>query len=110
MISRSSCFAVAVLCILSLGVAANDYPQWRGPERNGISKEKGLLQEWPIGGPKLLWQAKDIGEGYSTPSVVGDRLYIISNRGMDNEFVQARNVKDGEPIWSTTIGNVGKNE
>ena len=54
---------VAVFCALSLGVAADDYPQWRGPERNGLSKEKGLLQEWPVGGPKLLWQAKDIGDG-----------------------------------------------
>src|SRR4051794_18557664 len=95
---------------LTLAVAANDWPQWRGPERTGISKETGLLKEWPEGGPKLLWQAKDIGDGYSTPSVVGQRLYLISNRGMDNEFVQARAVKDGEPVWSTTIGKVGPNQ
>ncbi len=100
----------AGLCSFALAVAADDWPQWRGPQRTGISKETGLLKEWPADGPKLLWQAKDIGEGYSTPSVVGGRLYLISNRGMDNEFVQARGVKDGEPVWSTTIGKVGPNQ
>jgi outer membrane protein assembly factor BamB len=86
---------------------AADWPQWRGPQRNGISRETGLLRAWPKGGPQLLWQVKDIGEGYSTPAVVGSRLYLLSNRGMDNEFVQALSIKDGKPIWTTRIGNVG---
>ena len=90
-----------------LAAAAADWPQWRGPERNGISRETGLLQSWPKEGPKLMWQVKDIGEGYSTPAVVGSRLYLLSNRGMDNEFVQALSVKDGKPAWTTRIGNVG---
>jgi outer membrane protein assembly factor BamB len=84
-----------------------DWPQWRGPERNGISKETGLLQDWPEGGPKLLWRLQDIGDGYSTPSVAGPRLYLMSNRGMDNEFVQALSVEDGKTIWTTRVGNVG---
>ena len=84
-----------------------DWPQWRGPQRDGISQETGLLQEWPADGPKLLWQVKDIGDGYSTPAVVGERLYLLSNKGMDDEFVEARNVADGNPIWSTRIGKVG---
>jgi len=50
---------------------------------------------------------KDIGEGYSTPAVVGPRLYLLSNRGLDNEFVQALSVQDGKPLWTTRIGNVG---
>ena len=54
--------------------ATSDWPQWRGPERNGISQEKGLLKQWPKEGPKLLWQVNDIGDGYSTPSVVGNRI------------------------------------
>ena len=90
-----------------LAAGAADWPQWRGPERNGISRETGLLQSWPKEGPKLLWQLKDIGEGYSTPAVIGLRLYLLSNRGMDNEFVQALSVKDGKPVWTTRIGNVG---
>ena len=85
----------------------SDWPQWRGPERNGISRESGLLKQWPAEGPKLLWQVNDIGDGYSTPSVVGSRIYLMSNRGMDNEFVQALSTTDGKPIWTSRIGNVG---
>jgi outer membrane protein assembly factor BamB len=91
----------------ALAAGAADWPQWRGPERNGISQETGLLKEWPKEGPKLLWQVKDIGSGYSTPAVVGDRLYLLSNRGLDDEFVEALEVKDGQKAWSTRLGKVG---
>jgi outer membrane protein assembly factor BamB len=50
---------------------------------------------------------KDIGDGYSTPAVVGARIYLMSNTGMENEFVQALSTKDGKPIWTTRVGNVG---
>ena len=91
----------------NLGTAPSDWPQWRGPERNGISKESGLLKQWPAEGPKLLWQVNDIGDGYSTPAVVGTRIYLMSNRGLENEFVQALSTQDGKPIWTTRVGNVG---
>src|SRR5262245_9236889 len=97
---------------ISLGIScltagAADWPQWRGPRRNGISQESGLLKEWPKNGPKLLWQVKDIGDGYATPAVVGTRLYVVSSRGVDDEFVQALSVQDGKPAWSTRLGKVG---
>ena len=100
---------VLLVCLVSFVVAAAaaNWPQWRGPERNGISRETGLLKDWPKEGPKLLWKAKSIGSGYSTPSVMGDRLYLLSNQGMDDEFVKALNGKDGKEIWSRRIGNVG---
>lgn len=103
-----------VLALLCLGVgmvaaSAADWPQWRGPGRDGISAETGLLKEWPKEGPKLLWQAKEIGSGYSTPAIVGDRLYLLSNKGMENEFVEARQVADGKAVWATTLGKVGPN-
>jgi outer membrane protein assembly factor BamB len=90
-----------------LSVLASDWPQWRGPQRNGLSQETGLLGQWPAEGPRLLWQVDDIGDGFSTPSVVGMRLYVMSNRGMENEFVQALSTEDGRPIWTTRVGNVG---
>ncbi len=104
-----------LLVVAGVGLAcatagAGDWPQWRGPERNGISSETGLLKEWPKGGPKLVWQAKDIDFGYSTPSVVGDRIYLLSNKGMDDEFVQALSTADGKRVWSRKIGAVGKNQ
>ena len=91
-------------CLSSLVVAASaaNWPQWRGPERDGVSRETGLLKEWPREGPKLLWQAKSVGSGYSTPAVVGERLYLLSNQGMENEFVKALNVRDGKEIWFHT--------
>jgi outer membrane protein assembly factor BamB len=49
----------------------------------------------------------DVGDGYSTPSVAGHRIYLMSNRGMENEFVQALATQDGKPVWTTRIGNVG---
>ena len=101
--------AVAALCLCfsSLPVNAADWPQWRGPERNGISRETGLLKQWPAEGPKLLWQVNDLGDGYSTPAVVGTRIYLMSNQGMENEFVQARSTQDGKVIWTMRVGNVG---
>jgi outer membrane protein assembly factor BamB len=66
-----------------------------------------LLKEWPKEGPRLVWQVKDIDSGYSTPSVVGDRLYLLSNQGTNDEFVQALDAKDGKKLWSQRIGKVG---
>lgn len=95
-------------CVIgSITVNASDWPQWRGPQRTGVSNEKGLLKQWPVDGPKLLWQVNDIGDGYSTPVVVGKRIYVMSNRGMDNEFVQALSTVDGKVLWTTRVGNVG---
>ena len=88
---------------------ADDWPQWRGPSRDGISQETGLLHQWPQDGPPLTWQVTDVGDGYSTPSVVGERIYLLGNNGLEEEFVQARNVSDGELIWSTKVGKVGEN-
>jgi outer membrane protein assembly factor BamB len=73
-----------------------------------LSKETGLLKEWPKGGPKLLWKRKDIGGGYSTPAVVGGRIYLMADRKGD-ELVVALAVKDGSTVWSTRVGKVGPN-
>jgi outer membrane protein assembly factor BamB len=90
-----------------MDTSTSDWPQWRGPQRDGTSQESGLLKQWPAEGPKLLWQVNDIGDGYSTPAVVGTQIYLMSNRGMENEFVQALSTQDGTPIWTTRVGNVG---
>jgi outer membrane protein assembly factor BamB len=99
--------AYGVFTQSSVSKKAAAWPQWRGPQRNGVSNETGLLKEWPKEGPKLLWQLKDIGAGYSTPAVAGSRIYVLSNRGLENEFAQALSVEDGKPIWTTRLGNVG---
>ncbi len=93
--------------LLVFGAGVGDWPQWRGPRRDGISQESGLLKEWPKDGPKMLWVNSDIGEGYATPAVVGNRVYLLSNRGMENEFVQALSVEASKPVWTTRVGLVG---
>src|SRR5688500_18147735 len=98
-----SCGIIVILC----GLLAANWPQWRGPQRDGISQETGLLQEWPAEGPPLVWQVDDLGGGYSTPAVVNDRIYLLNNKGNDNEFVQALSVEDGKQIFATRLGNVG---
>jgi outer membrane protein assembly factor BamB len=99
-----------VLLVLTISTAllhADDWPQWRGPNRDDVSREKGLLASWPDGGPKLLWKA-NVEKGYSTPSIVGDRVYLMSNKDGE-EFALALDAKDGKQVWSTKVGKVGPN-
>ena len=100
---------LALLLTAVLPSFAEDWPQWRGPKRDGLSQEKNLLQEWPKDGPKLLWQVSDLGQGYSTPAVVGNRIYLMANDNMDAEFVQAHSTQDGKRLWRTRVGKVGTN-
>ncbi len=90
------------------GALADDWPQWRGPNRDGKSAETGFVKKWPENGPRQIWQVDDLGSGYSTPSVVGSRLYVLSNEGLENESVQAREVLDGKQTWIVRLGNVGE--
>jgi outer membrane protein assembly factor BamB len=93
-----------------LPIWAADWPQWRGPQRNGHSSETLLLGEWPPDGPKLLWQVNDVGAGFSTPSVAGGRIYLLGNEGLTNEFALALSAKDGRRRWSARLGKVGRPE
>jgi len=93
---------------LTLASAA-DWPQWRGPNRDGISKDTGLLQEWPKDGPAIRWKAADLGPGYSSPVIVKGKLYIQSTKGQD-ELTYCLDEKNGKIVWeSKAIGAVGKN-
>lgn len=76
---------------------ADDWPQFLGPNANGISAEKGLIDIFPDGGPPLLWE-KDVGTGYSAPSIRGGKL-VLHHRIKDEEIVEAFNAADGQPLW-----------
>jgi outer membrane protein assembly factor BamB len=106
--SPPALLALALALAAAIPVPAADWPQWRGPNRDGISSEKGLLQRWPQEGPKLVWKATDLGSGYSTPAVVGDRLYLLANEGLENEFVAAISATDGKRVRKTRLGKVGQ--
>ena len=76
---------------------ASDWPQWRGPDRNGISHETGILKEWSDGVPQVLWRVS-LGEGFSGISVADGRVYTMFSEGED-EFVICLDASNGEEIW-----------
>ncbi|MBI3857646.1 MAG: PQQ-like beta-propeller repeat protein [Planctomycetes bacterium] len=78
------------------------WPQWRGPRRDGVSDEKGLLQAWPEGGPKLLWKSGDLGRGWSSPIVTGGSIYLTGDVG-EELHVFALDL-DGKPKWKAVNG------
>ncbi len=86
---------------------ATDWPTWRGPNRDGLSTETGLLKQWPAGGPTLAWKATAAGVGYSSLSVANGRIFTMGD-GPDASFVRAYNEKDGKPLWvSAPVGKPG---
>ncbi len=88
-------------------VTPGDWPQWRGSERDGISREINLLKSWPEGGPPLAWKAQDLGEGISAPSIANRRILGMSYRGND-EVVWALQVNNGETIWCAKIAQANR--
>ena len=84
---------------------AADWPQWRGPGRDAVSQEKGLLQQWPDGGPKRVWLFQETGLGYAGPAVVGDTLFIMGTRE-NNEYLIAIDIKGPKELWAAEIGPV----
>jgi len=93
----------------ALAQADANWPQWRGPNRDGVSKETGLLKEWPAQGPALVWKASGAGSGYSSFSIAKGRLYTMGLRG-DREFVIAFDLTNGKEVWATPHGRAFRND
>lgn len=93
----------------ALAQSAANWPQWRGPNRDGISKETGLLKQWPAEGPPLAWKATGAGRGYSSFSISNGKLYTMGLRG-DREFVVAFDVATGKEAWATPHGSAFRND
>jgi outer membrane protein assembly factor BamB len=99
-------FVLAGAVVLSgVVLAASDWPQWQGPDRTRMSKETGLLKEWPAGGPRVIWTANDLGTGYGSMSVAGDRVFVQGARGQ-NSVVIALNRADGKEVWAKPVGPI----
>jgi outer membrane protein assembly factor BamB len=101
---------LASLTATILGTAhADDWPQFRGPQRDGVSYETNLLKSWPEGGPKRLWLSTNLGAGYSGPAIVGEKIYILGQRA-DAQWLLCLDAKDGKELWATRLGEPYKNE
>ena len=102
---RNSCLVLVLSLVAGSFVHADDWPQFRGPDRTGVSKEKGLLKAWPKEGPKLAWTYKNAGLGFSTVSVVKGVVYTL---GTDMKFndglIIAIDEKTGAELWTHKIG------
>ncbi len=107
-------FAFALLTVLALfstDVAAQvpsgpgDWPQWRGPNRDGKSSDTGLLKEWPEDGPKLLWSVDSVGVGYSSLAVKDGLIFTQGDLG-GVEHIIALDAKNGQTVWAVQPASV----
>ena len=104
---KSAVFVCVLLLIFACGSWANDWPQWRGPNRDAVCSETGLLKEWPAEGPKLLWEISGLGPGFSTVSIVGGTLYTMGDREVNGEkgqYVYAYDLDTRRELWAARVG------
>ncbi len=87
---------------------AEDWPQFHGPGRDSVCREIGLLQQWPEGGPRLLWKLEGLGKGYSTVSIAGGKIFTMGDQERDREgesqYVVAYDLATREELWATRVG------
>jgi len=110
---RPILFAATLIVLGAVSLAGQsasfDWPQWRGPDRNGLSKETGLLSQWPRSGPTVAWSAAMLGAGYGSIAVQGDRVYVQGMRNRQS-VVSTLNRADGKVVWVRILGPAGDND
>lgn len=100
--------ATAAAGLLPVSAAAPTWPQFRGPERNGISTETGLLAAWPKDGPKLLWRANGLGAGYGSLAVTGGGIFVQGSVGSESRVMCLS--LDGKMQWQRGLGRPLQND
>lgn len=91
-----------LICTASITFLSGQLYEWRGPERSGIYNETGLMKKWPAGGPELLWEATSLGDGYSSPTITNDAIYITGRR--ENSDILTALTLDGKKKWEVEYG------
>ncbi|MGH9673763.1 MAG: PQQ-binding-like beta-propeller repeat protein [Bryobacteraceae bacterium] len=91
------------IILAATSLAAADWPQWRGPNRDGKSAETGLMAAWPAGGPPRVWTATGLGEGYSSVAIAGGRIYTQGQRG-SSQYILACDAATGKKLWELSNG------
>src|SRR4030095_15413414 len=104
--------------VLALGLATTtsgqtnltgDWPQWRGPDRTGLSRETGLLKQWPTAGPSVLWSINNVCRRYGSIAVAGDRIFVQGGNGRESA-VTALARSNGQGAWFKVLGPAGSND
>jgi len=111
------CFFTNSVIVLVIGLSGSmsfagdaekskaDWPQWRGPHRDGVAEEKGLLQKWGTKGPPLAWKTSGLGSGFASVAVADGKIFTMGKR--NNVFLIARDGDDGHELWATQVGGGG---
>lgn len=105
---NKTCLSLLATLFLAQNLSAIDWPQWRGPSRSGTSSETGLLQSWPASGPKLLWEGGEVGVGFSSLAIKGDRIFTMGDKDGNSQLFCLQK-SDGKEIWSVQVGKPGGN-
>jgi outer membrane protein assembly factor BamB len=105
--TRRALLVLLHTCLPAMMVLAetNSWHQWRGPQRDGHAAPQSLLKEWPSGGPKMVWEYKNLGMGFSTCSLAAGRLYTMGARDQAC-FVVCLDAKTGQLLWEKSIDGV----
>jgi outer membrane protein assembly factor BamB len=99
---RSLPLVLIYLSAVALGAPSFDWPQWRGPDHTGVSKEIGLLKAWPADGPKQVWLYQNAGHGFSAPAIVGGKYYTLGTRD-SSEILLVLNAETGAELWTASL-------
>jgi outer membrane protein assembly factor BamB len=100
---KSALMLAVCVTMIAATAAAQDWPQWRGPARTGVSAETGLLKQWPSGGPTLSWSVSNLGKGYGSMAIRGDFIYVQGTQG-GNSVVFCVKRATGATVWVRALG------
>ena len=98
--------ALATFGLVASMALAADWPQFQGPDRNGLSAETGLLHAFPAGGPKVLWTVK-LGEGYGGPTIRDGKVYVLDRQEDKREVLRCWDLVTGKEEWSAAYDAPG---
>lgn len=102
--------AFGFLCVFLLtvcGICYADWPQYMGPDRNGISPDKGLMRAWPEGGPRVLWTVP-VGPGYAGPAIYKGEVFLLDRVDDQKDVLRCFALDTGEERWNVSYDAPGK--
>ncbi len=91
---KSLLSASLLFVALSVSAIADDWPQWFGPQHDGVWRETGIIDKFPSGGPKVLWRTP-VNRGYAGPSVAGDRVFVMDRKALNTPEAKAEGARTG---------------
>jgi outer membrane protein assembly factor BamB len=106
---RRQFLALSAAALPVRAAAPATWPQFRGPNRDGVSRETGLMKAWPPGGPKQIWSVKGLGVGYGSLAITADRIFVQGGVGRESS-VHCLNRADGKTMWSRGLGGTLSND